>query len=87
MDRSVRIVFVAALFTPAACSPSPRDVAYYRAHPGERAQMVASCHKAEGHFAASTDCLHAFAADGEAATKAFLTVHSPSSRVQHPGKL
>lgn len=73
----------------AACSPAEpdHDIAYYRAHPDERATKMAACQNDRGKLAATANCINALAADSEATSKKFWTVPKPASRVQDAGKL
>jgi hypothetical protein len=73
----------------AACSrpEPPHDVAYYTAHPDERAREMAACQNGRGKVKASSNCINALAADGAAASKKFWTIPAAPSRVQDPAKL
>jgi hypothetical protein len=93
MRRLGILLAATALAALAGCSPpSPadgpaHDVAYYTAHPDERAKAMAACRNDRGKVKASSNCINALAADSAATSKTFWTVPATPSRVRDPGKL
>ena len=66
----------------AACSrPVDHEVAFYRAHPADRATQLATCRNDQGRVAATPNCINALAADSEATSRRFWTVPKPAARV------
>ncbi len=80
------VAAVAVLVSCSGAEPA-RDVAYYRAHAAERTAKLAACRNDVGHVAPTANCINALAADSEAQSRRFWSVHKPASRVADPGKL
>lgn len=89
--RNVRLVPTLGLALAAAvasCSrPPARDIAFYRAHPTERATRLEACRGDRGRLSPIADCISALAADSADTSRKFWTTPPPASRVQHPNTL
>ncbi len=72
----------------ASCSrPPARDIAFYRAHPTERATRLEACRGDRGRPSPTADCINALAADSEDTSRKFWTTPPPAARLQHPNTL
>jgi len=94
MRRVLLLGAATALAVLAACSPPEpvRDVAYYGAHPNERAAKVKACQNDQGRLAATSNCINALAADSAAHAAHFYDApqpeaHKPATGFADPGKL
>lgn len=78
---------IAAAAVTACSRPPPQALAYYRAHPAERATRLAACRRDRSRLAATANCVNALEADGEDASRRFWSNPKPASRVRTPGTL
>jgi len=87
MERRVFGAACASAVFLAGCSPAQRhyDVAYYLAHPQERAAELSVCRDDPG--APAPNCVNAEVADGAAESRRAWTMPATVSRVKNPGRL
>jgi hypothetical protein len=73
--RAAILALTAALATLAACSPQPRAISYFKAHPEEAGKVIVDC-AAGAHRGA--ECVNAQAAADQVRSDARLTLYKTS---------